>query len=82
MSYKEFKQASDTLIGWANTVGSIWLKMCEHDGIDPTATFVVFSDDNPYKVFYNSALRQYQETLAVVSQGPGGGYVGLKIGHA
>lgn len=25
-----------------------WLKACEHDGIDPKAMFVVFSDDNPY----------------------------------
>lgn len=79
MSYNERKQAHDTLAGWAATVRAVWVSMCKHDGIDPDAKFVVFSDDNPYKQFYNNALTQYRETLAVVSQGPGGGYVGLTI---
>ena len=27
----------------------VWWKVaCEHDGFDPAACFVVFSDDNPY----------------------------------
>ena len=27
----------------------VWWKLaCEHDGFDPKANFVVFSDDNPY----------------------------------
>jgi hypothetical protein len=27
----------------------VWWKLaCEHDGFDPEACFVVFSDDNPY----------------------------------
>lgn len=79
MSYNEAKQARATLTGWAATVKKVWEAMCKHDGIDPDSRFVVFSDDNPYTQFWNSALTQYRETLAVVAQGPGGGYVGLEI---
>ena len=25
-----------------------WELACKHDGLDPTASFVAFSDDNPY----------------------------------
>ena len=30
------------------TPGEMWILACEHDGIDPSSMFVVFSDDNPY----------------------------------
>ena len=77
MSYDESKAAKDTLIGWGNTVRHLWVKMCEEDGMNPAASFVVFSADNKYKQFYDAARREYRETLQIVSQGPGGGYVGL-----
>ena len=25
-----------------------WELACQHDGLDPKASFIVFSDDNPY----------------------------------
>jgi hypothetical protein len=58
------------------TVHALWVKMCEEDGIDPKATFVVFSDTNKYKPFYDKAMSQLWEAEA---QYKAGGYVGLKI---
>jgi len=59
-----------------NTIRALWRKMCEHDGIDPEASFAVFSPDNPYQPFYEPALRQLREAEADYRNG---GYVGLKI---
>jgi hypothetical protein len=42
-------------------VKNLWNKMCAHDKIDPQATFVVFSDSNPYTVDYNNAMAKLQK---------------------
>ena len=39
-----------------NEVKRLWIAMCEHDGIQPGANFVVFSDQNPYAAAYNEAM--------------------------
>ena len=77
MGYNEAKSAKDTVAGLRFTVRRCWKSMCEHDGIDPGASFVVFSDDNPFQPYYNKALQELRETLTIAL--PGGGYVGLKI---
>lgn len=41
-------------------VKMLWNKMCRHDGIDPQAQFVVFSDSNPFQCDYNDAMAQLQ----------------------
>jgi len=70
------KLAKKTLQTHANTVRAVWAKACEHDGIDPAASFVVFSDDNPFAQFVNIAQRNYQTDLAEYQAG---GYIGLKL---
>jgi len=55
---------------------SIWESACKHDGIDPAARFVVFSDDNPFVQFLGPALTRYRGTKAAYEAG---GYVGLKM---
>lgn len=70
------KQAIKHLAALQQTVKQLWEKSCEHDEIDPTAKFVVFTDDNPYIPFYNRALLQYREAR---QQFADGGYVGLTI---
>ena len=45
------------------TFKQLWIKACEHDGIEPTSKFVIFTKDNPWAKKYN--------TLAVlISQAP------------
>ena len=36
----------------------LWIAACEHDGIDPTSMFVVFSDDNPFEVERQEVVRK------------------------
>ncbi|KKN02468.1 hypothetical protein LCGC14_1117450 [marine sediment metagenome] len=38
---------------------AIWIKSCRFDDIDPTASFVVFSTDNPYQKRYNKIMGMY-----------------------
>ena len=40
-----------------------WRKACEHEGIDPTSMFVVFSDDNPYIKEYNRLVGIAQKCM-------------------
>jgi len=40
-------------------VRELWKMQCEHDGIEPTAPFVVFSDDNPIAPLYQQAMSVY-----------------------
>ena len=35
---------------------ALWIKACRHDGIDPAAKFVTFSDDNPHMKRYNKIM--------------------------
>ena len=38
----------------------VWWKLaCEHDGFDPTACAVAFSDDNPYIIESSSGVTKY-----------------------
>ena len=63
--------------GLRATVHEFWVKACEHDGIPPSSSFVVFSENNPYVSFHDNARRQLMEAQAAFV--PGGGYVGLCI---
>lgn len=38
----------------------LWQQMCEFDGVEPAALFVVFSKDNPFDGVYNKAVQIYQ----------------------
>lgn len=62
--------------GWANTAMHLWKKCCEYDGIDPECSFAIFSEANPFPVFYQTAVDKYQEAKAGINAV---GYVGLEI---
>lgn len=70
------RQGRQHIVNLAHVVGDLWKKCCEHDGIEPGASFVVFSGDNPYQGFYNTAVKQFVEAKVQYAVG---GYVGLKI---
>ena len=38
-----------------------WVKMCEHDGIEPDALVVIFSDDNPHKAEHDRLICEGQD---------------------
>jgi hypothetical protein len=57
-------------------VRATWVRACEYDGIDPSAPFVVFSDDNPHREPYNALVEKLFEMQA---QYRAGGYVGLRM---
>lgn len=44
-------------------VEGLWLLMCSHDGIDPQATVIVFSADNPYQAAYHTAARELRQAM-------------------
>jgi hypothetical protein len=54
----------------------LWAKMCEEDKIPPDSKFVVFSETNKYKPFYDKAITQIFEAEKEYQNG---GYVGLVI---
>ena len=59
MSLEDIEQAGFAHIADVRAaVKQSWLKACEHDGIDPTAAFIVFSDNNPFMPFYNKAMTE------------------------
>jgi len=62
--------------GLGATVAQLWKQACGHDDIPPGSKFVVFSEDNPYVIFYNKAMREFMEAM---QQYRAGGYVGLRI---
>lgn len=72
----EVKQGQQAVAAAAVAYRSAWRSACEHDGIDPSVRFVVFSPDNPYVRFIGPALSRYRETKAAYQAG---GYVGLKM---
>ncbi len=45
-----------TASGTTYTLKELWAKACEHDNIEPSSKFVVFSDDNPWIKKYNTLL--------------------------
>ena len=67
----------DHIAGLRKVIHQLWVKQCEHDGIDPTSLVAVFSEGNPFTIFANNAQKEYQEAMA--AHHPGGGYVGLQI---
>ena len=38
-----------------------WRKMCEHDHIEPTDPFIVFSEDNPHRAEHDRLVCEGQE---------------------
>jgi len=64
------------IAGLKFTVAQLWRQACGHDDIPPGSKFVVFSEDNPYVIFYNKAMREFMEAR---EQYRDGGYVGLRI---
>lgn len=72
----EVKQGQQAVADAAAAHRKVWESACKHDGIDPDAKFVVFSDDNPFTQFLGPALQLYQETKAAYEAG---GYVGLTM---
>lgn len=71
------QNAPKHVVGLAKTRAQLWAKMCEHDGIEPTSRLVVFSENNPFTIFYDNVSREFKESLAAGV--PGGGYVGLRM---
>ena len=61
-----------------DAVRQLWAKCCEAEGIPADSKFVIFSDDNKFKPFYDQAVRQLQQARAEYAAG---GYVGLTIPH-
>jgi hypothetical protein len=50
-------------------VREVWVKACEHDGIDADETFVCLSPDNPFLPEYDSLMRKYQLVMRVKTIG-------------
>lgn len=62
--------------GLRDTAALLWRKACEAEGFPAHTTFVTFSPTNPYAEFYNQAVQELLEKIAVTTQL---GYVGLRI---
>ena len=42
-------------------IKALWVKMCNHDGIDEDESFCCFSLNNPFAKEYNQEMIKYQE---------------------
>lgn len=62
--------------GLENTLRACWRHACEADGIEPTASAVVFSEGNRYVPFLSIIHRQLEEARAALTHC---GYGGLVI---
>jgi len=40
-------------------VQALWKQACEYEGIEPTAQFVCWSEDNPHYEAYQKAINTY-----------------------
>ncbi len=60
----------------AQAAKALWEKACEHDSVELGASFVVFSDENPWVPLRDKALREY---WTAKREYQAGGYVGLRI---
>lgn len=49
-------------------VRELWRNACEHDGIEPSAMFVLLSDDNPFWQEYNNAIQGYMAMVKVFKE--------------
>jgi hypothetical protein len=49
-------------------VEALWSLMCQEDGIDPAATFVSFSPNNPHSGAYFHAMKTFQRLLKAQKQ--------------
>ena len=65
------------LAGLRTTIGQLWAKACEADGLPADSSFVIFSEGNRFAPFYDQAMTQY---LAACREYEAGGYVGLQLG--
>jgi hypothetical protein len=72
----EVKPALKVLAGLQATYKAAWVSACKHDDIDPSSSFVSFSDDNPFVPFYEKALTEFQKTM---QEYQAGGYIGLSL---
>ena len=70
------KQGEGYLATLQQALRDNWKQACEHDGIPPDSSFVVFSSDNPYIEVRGRIQEHYWENLAAYKVG---GYVGLRI---
>ncbi len=70
------KSGRDYIEGLRATAAQLWRLACEHEGVPPESSFVVFSDDNRAAVLLDSARRMLSEARR---QYAAGGYVGLRI---
>ncbi len=71
------RQGLAYIAGLHQAVRDLWAKMCDEEGISADSKFVVFSENNKFKPFYDNALTQLWEAE---TQYKAGGYVGLRIG--
>ncbi len=71
------RRAREHIASLQSAISDLWQAMCKEDGIDPNSMFIVFSDDNIFKPFYDKAVQQLWEAKSAYH--PGGGYVGLRI---
>ena len=72
----EVKPALKVLAGIQATYKVAWVSACNYEGIEPSSSFVCFSENNPFVPFYEKALTEFRKT-AIEYQA--GGYVGLSI---
>jgi len=70
------KRGQEHIASLQATVHQLWAKCCEAEGIPADSKFVVFSDDNKFKPFYDQALKQLWHAHVDYAAG---GYVGLTI---
>jgi hypothetical protein len=45
-----------------HTLKQLWIKACEHDSIEPSSKFVVFSKDNRWAKKYNTLALLISQT--------------------
>ena len=73
---KIHRDGQQAILTMAATVRRIWTQACQHDGLDPKGSFVVFSDTNPYVKWHGRAIQELQR---MKTEYDAGGYVGLTL---
>lgn len=73
---KLVRQGEQYLRSLAATYRRCWQAACRYDGLDPDATCVCFSCENPYVPYLGRIFQQYQENLQAFTCW---GYVGLTM---
>ena len=70
------RQGQQYIASLEATARQLWVKACEFDGIPADSKFVVFSKENKFARFHNTAMCHLVEARAEYAAG---GYVGLQI---